>query len=159
MPCGALKSPLGWLQLTWDEQGLHGLEFAVTRPVANAAVPSALAEPIHAYFAGNPDALDAASGLLQERGTPFQRRVWQRLREIPPGQRRTYGELARELHTSPRAVGNACRANPLPLFTPCHRVVASNGLGGFSGAREGRWLELKAALLEHEARWRLQTRK
>ncbi len=87
---------------------------------------------------------------LAPTGTPFQQRVWRALREIAPGQRLTYGELAARLGTSARAVGNACRANPLPLLVPCHRVVAANGLGGFAGEREGTRLEIKRWLLEHE---------
>lgn len=87
---------------------------------------------------------------LMPAGTPFQRRVWRALQEIVPGQRLTYGELAARLGTSARAVGGACRANPLPLLVPCHRVVAAHGLGGFAGDREGARLEVKRWLLEHE---------
>jgi methylated-DNA-[protein]-cysteine S-methyltransferase len=76
--------------------------------------------------------------------------VWQRLREIPAGRTLSYGVLARELGTSARAVGGACRANPVPLAIPCHRVVAATGLGGYSGARGGDWLEKKRWLLRHE---------
>lgn len=83
-------------------------------------------------------------------GTPFQQRVWQALRKIPAGETLTYGELAQRLGTGARAVGNACRANPCPLVVPCHRVVASNGLGGFAGERTGRKLAIKRWLLEHE---------
>jgi len=83
-------------------------------------------------------------------GTDYQRRVWQALQAIPLGQTRTYGELARDLKTSARAVGNACRQNPLPLFVPCHRVVAADGSGGFMGARDGRPLQIKHWLLAHE---------
>ena len=84
------------------------------------------------------------------RGTAFQRRVWERLRQLPPGGVCTYGMLAKELRTSARAIGGACRANPVPLVIPCHRVVAAGGLGGFSGFREGRMLAIKGWLLEHE---------
>ena len=89
---------------------------------------------------------------MELEGTPFQRRVWQALREIPAGQTLTYGQLAERLGTGARAVGNACRANPCPLVVPCHRVVASNGLGGFAGERTGRKLAVKRWLLEHEGR-------
>jgi methylated-DNA-[protein]-cysteine S-methyltransferase len=83
-------------------------------------------------------------------GTPFQRLVWRALRRIPSGRVMTYGELARQLKTSARAVGNACRANPVPLFVPCHRVVAKGGEGGFMGRRGGPALGLKRWLLQHE---------
>ncbi len=84
------------------------------------------------------------------KGTAFQKRVWQALCNIPPGTTKTYGELAKELHTSPRAIGNACRKNPLPIIIPCHRVVAKNSLGGYAGARTGELIEFKKWLLENE---------
>lgn len=83
-------------------------------------------------------------------GTPFQRRVWRALGRIRPGQTLTYGELARRLETGARAVGGACRANPVPLFVPCHRVVAAGGAGGFMGRRNGPAVGFKRWLLEHE---------
>lgn len=89
---------------------------------------------------------------LRLEGTPFQRRVWQALRRIPAGRTLTYGELARQLGSSPRAVGGACRSNKIPLVIPCHRVVAKTGLGGFMGRTGGAGLVLKQWLLEHEQR-------
>jgi len=82
--------------------------------------------------------------------TGFQQRVWQALCRIGPGEIRTYGDLARELKTSPRAVGNACRRNPVPIVVPCHRVVSVQGIGGYSGATSGARLEIKRWLLSHE---------
>lgn len=87
---------------------------------------------------------------VELEGTPFQQRVWQALRDIPPGKTLTYGELAQRIGSGARAVGNACRANPCPLVVPCHRVVAAKGLGGFAGDRSGRKLEIKRWLLHHE---------
>ncbi|WP_284155367.1 methylated-DNA--[protein]-cysteine S-methyltransferase [Sulfuricystis multivorans] len=84
-------------------------------------------------------------------GTAFQRRVWAGITTIPAGATQTYGELARTLGSSPRAVGNACGANPYPLVIPCHRVVAAGGkLGGFARQRGGFLLEVKRWLLAHE---------
>ena len=83
-------------------------------------------------------------------GTPFQRRVWQRLRQIPPGSVVRYGDLAVELETAPRAVGGACAANPMVIVVPCHRVVSRQGLGGFMGKAVGRTLSVKQWLLAHE---------
>ena len=65
--------------------------------------------------------------------TPFQARLRQALLAIPSGETKTYGELAGMLRSSPRAVGQALGANPLPILIPCHRVVAIDGLGGFGG--------------------------
>ena len=90
------------------------------------------------------------SPLLQPAGTDFQQRVWLRLRRIPCGQVMRYGELARELGSSPRAVAGACRANPIPFLIPCHRVLAANGLGGYMGDTTGGALIIKQWLLRHE---------
>lgn len=88
---------------------------------------------------------------LAPAGTAFQRRVWQQIATIPPGQTRSYGELAQALHSAPRPVGGACGANPYPVVVPCHRVVASGGgLGGFNRQRGGFLLEVKRWLLDHE---------
>ena len=88
---------------------------------------------------------------LAPAGTPFRRRVWQALEGIPVGQSRTYGELARQLHTAPRAVGGACAANAIALVIPCHRVVGSQGsLGGFMKAVDGDPIAVKRWLLAHE---------
>jgi len=86
---------------------------------------------------------------LAQTGTAFQQRVWQAIAAIPCGQTRTYSELAVQLGSGPRAVANACGANPLPLVVPCHRVVAQNGIGGFmQGKQDG--LLIKRWLLQHE---------
>jgi methylated-DNA-[protein]-cysteine S-methyltransferase len=87
---------------------------------------------------------------LLPQGTAFQQRVRSALRQIPVGQVLTYGELAQQLGSGPRAVGGACRRNPLPILAPCHRVVAANGKGGYAGATSGPWLAIKARLLQHE---------
>jgi methylated-DNA-[protein]-cysteine S-methyltransferase len=86
---------------------------------------------------------------LVYNGTPFQRRVWQAISAIPCGQVLTYGEIAAQIGSGPRAVANACGANNLPLIVPCHRVVAKSGLGGFmQGQKDG--LKIKTWLLKHE---------
>lgn len=88
---------------------------------------------------------------LAPAGTHFQRRVWAGIAAIPKGQTRSYGELAKDLASAPRAVGGACGANPYPLVVPCHRVIAADGsLGGFARERGGLLLEIKRWLLGHE---------
>lgn len=89
---------------------------------------------------------------LARRGTPFQQRVWAQIGTIPPGATATYGELAARLRSAPRAVGQACGANPFPLIVPCHRVTSAAGIGGFANARDGWLLALKRWLLAHEGR-------
>jgi methylated-DNA-[protein]-cysteine S-methyltransferase len=83
-------------------------------------------------------------------GTDFQRRVWRAISAIPAGRTLTYLDIARQLSTAPRPVGAACGANRIPLVIPCHRVLASGGLGGFMHARKGFPLEVKRWLLRHE---------
>jgi methylated-DNA-[protein]-cysteine S-methyltransferase len=82
--------------------------------------------------------------------TPFQRKVWSELEKIAPGKVVTYGELAKKLGTSARAVGNACRQNPVPVVIPCHRVVSASGIGGYAGHTSGDLLKIKSWLLQHE---------
>lgn len=83
-------------------------------------------------------------------GTPYQYRVWQALRSIPTGEVVRYGELAHTLASGARAIAAACRANPLPIIVPCHRVVAATGIGGYMGRVDGPELALKQWLLAHE---------
>jgi methylated-DNA-[protein]-cysteine S-methyltransferase len=86
-------------------------------------------------------------------GTHHRLAVWEAMQRIPAGKTRTYGELAATIHSSARAVGGACGANPIPVIVPCHRIVAAGGdIGGFMGARgnEGFEIGIKRWLLEHE---------
>ena len=117
-------------------------------------------------FPGNPLAKEAASQLERYRedpdtvfdlpllveGTPLQRAVWEAMCAIPRGRTRTYGELARELGADARAIGQCCGDNRLPIVIPCHRVVAADGIGGFSHTTEGYLIEVKRWLLAHEIR-------
>lgn len=104
-------------------------------------------EPISAYFAGEVDALARVN--VDPGGTPFQRRVWRRLRGLRPGCVEGYGDFARSLGVrhGARAVGAANGANPVSLVIPCHRLVGADGqLTGYAyGIRRKRWL------LRHEA--------
>ena len=85
-------------------------------------------------------------------GTSHQRRVWNAIQTIPSGKTRSYGEIAAQLHSAPRAVGRACGANRIPIIIPCHRVIAKNGgLGGFMNASDGNPLEIKRWLLRRES--------
>jgi methylated-DNA-[protein]-cysteine S-methyltransferase len=88
-------------------------------------------------------------------GSEFQRRVWDAMCAIPRGRTLTYGEMARKLggmdHEAARAVGQACGDNRLPVVIPCHRVVAADGVGGFSHTTDGYLIDAKRWLLMHEA--------
>lgn len=85
-------------------------------------------------------------------GTEFQRRVWAALLTIQSGRTRTYGDLAAELGSTARAIGQACGDNPLPLWIPCHRVVSARGLGGFAHHAAGSTVDIKRWLVAHESR-------
>ncbi|HQH27938.1 MAG TPA: methylated-DNA--[protein]-cysteine S-methyltransferase [Oligoflexia bacterium] len=105
---------------------------------------------VTAYFRGSLQALDRTT--LAPCGTTFQKQVWKALCAVPAGQTRSYAAIAARLgkHTASRAAANACGANPLPLFIPCHRIIRTGGeLGGYSGGTAK-----KKFLLHHEAAWR-----
>ena len=97
-----------------------------------------------AYFAGD---LTVFKTPVAPRGSAFQHRFYAALCAIPYGETRTYGELAKALGVSAQAIGQACGANPIAIIIPCHRVLASDGLGGYSGAGG---IEAKVALLRLE---------
>ncbi len=86
---------------------------------------------------------------IEPHGTAYQQRVWQAIAAIPLGQTRTYGHLAHQIGSGPRAVANACGANHLTLLIPCHRVVAQNSIGGFMQSKPNGLL-VKKWLLKHE---------
>ena len=147
----SMPTPVGMLGLRSTLDGLREVGFIADDAPARAPTDPLLLETmlrLEAYFAGA--TADFSDLPLAPEGTPFQHRVWAALRAIPPGQTRRYGDLAAELGTAPRAIGGACRANPLLLLVPCHRVVASTGDGGFMGAAEGAWPQRKGQLLAHE---------
>ncbi len=147
----ACLTPVGWLAISATEVAVTRVEILENRPWLNGNGENTLAnqarEALLNWFRGGDWPRFIA---VEPEGTVFQHRVWKALLDIPPGQTRTYGALARELGSSPRAVGGACRSNPIPLLIPCHRVVAANGDGGFAGHTSGRWMDIKRWLLEHE---------
>lgn len=104
--------------------------------------PSGFSERVAAYFAGDYRSLDAVPVTLA--GTPFQQQVWQMLRNIQPGEVRTYGELATQLGRpkAARAVGMANSLNPVAIVIPCHRLIGANRLltGYAGGLARKRWL-------------------
>lgn len=140
---------LCWLELDADSDASRLAEharrrFERARLVTDDAGLSAERTALVAYARGA--ALELCAP-LDPGGTPFQREVWEALCAIPRGATRTYAEIARGLGRprAARAVGLAAGANPLPVIVPCHRLVAADGLGGFSGG-----LATKRALLALE---------
>lgn len=148
------ESPIGELLAVGDGQALHGLYMQEGR-TRRAVEPGweAAAEPfagvraqLAEYFTGQRRTFDVP---LATAGSPFQRRVWHALREIPYGQTTSYGELARRIGvpSASRAVGVANGHNPIAVIVPCHRVIGADGsLTGYGGG-----LERKRLLLDLEA--------
>ncbi len=141
------------------ERGICQLRFGAAPRALEAALratfPEARRAPGHApvvawcaEIVAHLDAWDGRGGPpelpLELRGTPFQLRVWDALRAIPPGEVRTYADVAAQVGTpdGARAVANACARNPVPLLVPCHRVVPrAGGIGGYRfGQGIKRWL-------------------
>lgn len=145
-----MPAPFGKLGIQTDADAIVNIDFLSNRS-PDVSPNSALAEnaigQLNRYFV-DPDWRFTLPLMLA--GTPFRRRLWQALQTIPTGSVWTYGRMAQHLGSAPRAVGGACRANPVPIVVPCHRVVSSQGLGGFSGATDGWELDVKRWLLSHE---------
>jgi methylated-DNA-[protein]-cysteine S-methyltransferase len=125
-----LHTPLGPIWLQNDANGaLTALHWG-TAPTNAPSIPTA-AHAVRAYFAGQNPSLQGLH--FSPQGTSFQQRVWQQLLTIPYATTLTYGQLATRLGTSPRALGGAVGANPIPILIPCHRVMGQGGkLTGFS---------------------------
>lgn len=138
------------LGVSCDDDEITGIEFLEARPEVAPTTPLA-AEAVRQLAAYLADPAFVFSLPLQAAGTPFQRRVWAQIAAIPLGRVETYGQLAKNIKNAPRAVGQACGANPYPLVVPCHRVIAAGGgLGGFNRHGGGFLLDVKRWLLHHE---------
>ena len=152
-----IETPDGEFIAHYSEIGLAGLDFPSTHVAktnsTNGVVSALMAAWHRSTTAALKRALDGKPPeilppLDLSTGTAFQQRVWKALRQIRAGQTRSYGEIAKHIGkpNALRAVGGACGANPIPVFVPCHRVLAANHkIGGFSGG-----LDWKRKLLERE---------
>ena len=142
-----VSTPVGFLSLREEDGAVVEVRWGAATRTGDSGSPvlTRARRWIEDYFSGRFRPVDFP---LHPGGTPFQRKVWRVLTHIAPGKTASYGDVANTLGTSPRAVGNACAANPLPLVVPCHRILAGGGgLGGYSG---GHGLSTKRALLDHE---------
>jgi methylated-DNA-[protein]-cysteine S-methyltransferase len=144
MPQLSLHSPVGDFTVS-DENGfLVAVDFGWGRDQASTPLLKEAIKQLNAYFDGKLTKFDLP---LKPFGTEFQRAVWRRMMKIPYGHVMTYGAIASTLDAGARAVGTACGRNPLPIIIPCHRVVAAQSLGGYSGQGGA---ETKVALLTLE---------
>ena len=148
-----LRAPFATLGITATHTHVTGIRYLALSTAARAPRRNTIAYlacvQIQSYLDDPRFEFDLP---LRLAGTHHRLAVWEAMQRIPAGKTRTYGELAREIGSSARAVGGACGANPVPLVVPCHRVIAAGGaLGGFMGSRSaGFELGIKRWLLEHE---------
>ena len=152
-----LPSQIGDLSLEIKKGKLLSLSIAEKVSINDTTEPSnidsdnqlieSMLQQLKKYFSS---AILFQSIPIAPQGTLFQKSVWNELIKIPIGETRTYGEIANKLNSSARAVGNACRKNPIQIIVPCHRVISTKGLGGYAGETSGRQLDIKRWLLNHE---------
>lgn len=152
MPCLFYDSPIGPMTLVQEGEVLDRLDFDVpSQPEEATPLLLEACRQLREYFAGERKAFALP---LAPAGTEFQKKVWAALRDIPWGETRSYGDIARAIGkpTACRAVGMANGRNPLPVFIPCHRVIGTNGsITGYSGGLEKKRFLLR---LEGISQWK-----
>lgn len=126
----SLHSPVGDLTISEDGGAIVSVDWGWVEQQDQTPLLIAARRQLNEYFDGKRHSFDLA---LAPAGTAYQRRVWQALCDIPPGTTQTYADIARTVGGSPRSVGGANGRNPIPIVIPCHRVVATTGIGGYSG--------------------------
>ena len=147
MPQLSLHTPLGEVTISEDGGAIVALDWGRGRDQEATPLLRDACDQLQDYFDGKRMSFNLP---LAPDGSDFQKRVWAALCAIPPGENRSYADIARTIGSAPRAVGGANGANPIPLFIPCHRVIAADGsLGGYSG---GDGPATKRYLLDHESR-------
>ena len=147
MPQLSLLTNFGDLTISEEDGAIVALDWGRGRDQEATPLLREARDQLQEYFDGKRMSFDLP---LAPEGSEFQKRVWAALCAIPPGETRSYADIARTIGSAPRAVGGANGANPIPLFIPCHRVIAADGtLGGYSG---GDGPATKRYLLDHESR-------
>ena len=145
-----MATPLGCVGICMSDKALKALDYLPANTAEQPPVDQATEAVVQQLMVYFHDPHTPLSVSLAPAGTAFQQRVWAALQAIPMGSVLSYGELARQLDTSPRAIGGACRSNPIPILIPCHRVIGRQGLGGYTGEVTGDPLAIKIWLLRHE---------
>ena len=140
-----MHTPVGDISVAEDDGAIVAIDWGWSRDQDETALLARARVQLDAYFDG---ALTVFDLPLAPLGSPYRQRVWRALIDIPYGATRTYIDIARVAGGSPRSVGGANGSNPIPIIIPCHRVVATNGIGGYSG---GDGLPTKRALLALES--------
>ena len=144
LPQLSLHTQAGAITLSEEDGAIVSLDWGWARDQDATVLLRRGKAELHAYFDGELETFDLP---LAPPGTPYRRRVWDALRAIPYGATRSYADIVARAGGSPRSVGQANAANPIPIIIPCHRVVGSDGLGGYSG---GDGLATKRLLLSLE---------
>lgn len=126
------------LQITYSEKGVVEMSWKkgkARRPSRMSSSEKRIVKVLDSFVAGKSDMRDIKVDWSNLQGTDFQKQVWKKMSKIPFGKTTSYGEIAKSLKKpgAARAVGTACGKNPVLLAIPCHRVVGTSGLGGFSG--------------------------
>ncbi len=140
-----IHSPVGQILLVQDNECLTRIRWSETAFADHSPLLAAAGSQLDAYFAGTLRSFDLP---LAWSCSAFQAEACRVMSEIPYGGTMTYAEMARQMGTSPQAAGMACGGNPFPIVVPCHRVLASRGIGGYSG---GEGIETKITLLKLES--------
>ncbi|MFN8981623.1 MAG: methylated-DNA--[protein]-cysteine S-methyltransferase [Alphaproteobacteria bacterium] len=147
MPQLSLLTNLGDLTISEDDSAIVALDWGRGRDQEETPLLRRARDQLQDYLDGKRLTFDLP---LAPHGSDFQKRVWAALCAIPPGETRSYADIARAIGSAPRAVGGANGANPIPIIIPCHRVLAADGsLGGYSG---GDGPATKRFLLDLESR-------
>ncbi len=146
-----LIAPFASIGILADERAVTAIHFLPADTPAKSPIKNTLAHlacvQLASYLNNPKFRFDVPVRLT---GSKHQLDVWQAMREIAPGVTQTYGTVANTIGSNARAVGTACGKNPVPIIVPCHRIVATNGLGGFMGGKLDDPLAIKRWLLSHE---------
>lgn len=142
-------SPLSRLYLTVSDQKVIKLEYEpeVVGIFNRQLVDGDIKTWLDKYFSGK---RPQNTLTIHMQGTEFQKKVWNAMLSIPYGETRTYGEVSKAIQSAPRAVGQACKRNHIPILIPCHRIVAMHSVGGYEGSTTGQQINRKHWLLDHE---------
>ena len=141
----AFKTSIGWISIMEQNNQITAVKFGKVKNTGKTVILNKLKKQIVQFIKGNRKKFSIK---LNIKGTNLQKKIWKQLINIKYGSTKTYGEIAKLLHTSPRYVGKVCGQNNHLIIIPCHRVIKSDGsLGGFSGLGG---LKLKKKLLKLE---------
>jgi methylated-DNA-[protein]-cysteine S-methyltransferase len=140
----SMHSPVGDITISEDDGEIVSLDWGWGRDQTPTPLLERARQQLEDYFDTGTNSFDLP---LSPEGTAFQKSVWAEMQKIPAGSTKTYGDIAKILSSAARAVGMACGANPIPIIIPCHRILGTNTLGGYSGSGG---VETKVALLRLE---------